>query len=398
MPGPIFIHFQTYSRKENAAGNSVRQVIAEAIRDSEYSDHVENPKPPRLILGNPTTFEKDHEDHLERRATVVKVKKKTHKRAIRQDRHTLATAVASYPLTHDQIAAGGEDAARHHRTWEAETVKWMRDKYGDQVKVALAHDDESHPHLHFWMLPDDADARADTLHPGKVAKRAAEDLARASGSSDREAVKIGNTALKTAMRETLDNYHRTVGEPLGMTRDGPKRRRLSRKQWNAEKQEAARVADALERAEKAEEIADAAEALRSETNAKRKDFEDTATTWFNKQKASLADQKKQLDDMSNNLGIEISKLEKEKSDVSDLKKYLSGLLDQAQEFLSRPDLPQVARVAGAALMKAAGRSAPDQQTSGSTKMGGLRRRAGIDQPPVSTPETEKTGNDPGPGL
>lgn len=123
----------------------------------------------------------------------------------------------------------------------------MRAKYGEQVRVVLAHDDEAHPHLHFWMLPDDQDARADTLHPGKLAKRAAEAEARAAGLDDREAVRVGNIALKAAMRDTLEDYWQEVGQPLGMTRDGPKRQRLTRAEWKARKQEAARIADALKK-------------------------------------------------------------------------------------------------------------------------------------------------------
>lgn len=252
MPGPVFIHYQTYSTKPNAAGNSVAQVIAEALRRGEYVRHVADPQPPRIIHGDAEAFEQTHADHVAERATEVKRKGKTHRRAIRADRHTLATVVASYPLTHEQIAAGGDEARAHHAAWERDTIAWVRDRHGDQLKVVIAHDDESHSHIHFWLLPDDVEARADTLHPGKVAKRIAEDVARASGASDRDAVKAGNDALKIAMRETLDAYHREVGEPLGMTRDGPKRRRLTRAQWQAEKAEAVRLAAALRRAEGAE--------------------------------------------------------------------------------------------------------------------------------------------------
>lgn len=259
MPGPIFLHFQTYSRKPNPAGNSAPQIIGEALREAEFSHHITDPKEPRVILGNPRTFADDHAAHIADRATEVKRKGKVHKKAIRQDRHTLATAVASYPLTGDQIAEGGDKARRAYQEWERRTVAWMRDRYGDQLRVVLAHEDEPHPHLHFWMLPDDPDARADTLHPGKVAQRIAEGVERAAGATDRQAVKAGNIAYKEAMRETLDQYLHDVGAPLGMTRDGPKRLRETRAVWKARKEEAARQARSLRRAEEAERLAQAAE-------------------------------------------------------------------------------------------------------------------------------------------
>lgn len=399
MPGPIFLHFQTYSRKANAAGNSVAQVIAEALRRPDFSAHVENPQPPRVVLGIPATFEDDHAAHVEARSTEVKRKGKTYRKGIRTDRHTLATAVASYPLTHDQIAAGGDAAAALHREWEAATVKWMQDRYGDQVKAVLAHEDESHPHLHFWLLPDDQDARADTLHPGKVAKRLAEDEARAAGLNDREAVRVGNIALKAAMRDTLEDYWREVGQPLGMTRDGPKRQRLTRAEWKARKEEAMRQAEALRRARGAEEvvqdaearaavITDEAEARDAETKEKRGKFNADAREWVERNRKALDDRKAELDKIAEGLGVQVAALEKDREEVRGYRRHLLELLDQAEAFLRRPDLPSLARKAGAALMKAAGRPVPEPATGqgGGGNLGHVRRLAGIKKPaPVSAP-------------
>lgn len=249
MPGPVFLHFQTYARKESKGGNSVSQVVGEALRDPEFSVHVDAPKPPRVLYGTPSTFQADHDAHVADRATQVRVKGEVKHRAIRQDRHTLATIIASYPLTFDQVAKGGDDARAHLADWERRTVEWVRAKYGDQVRVVLAHEDEPHPHIHFWMLPDNADADATMLHPGKEAKKMAEAEAKAKGVEPREAVNIGNRVLKSVMRGVIDDYHGTVGVPLGMTRDGPKRRRLSRAQWQAEKDTAQHQATILRQVE-----------------------------------------------------------------------------------------------------------------------------------------------------
>lgn len=249
MPGPVFLHFQTYARKGSKGGNSVAQVIGEALRDPTFSTHVETPKPPRVLQGDPSTFQADHDAHVADRATEVRVKGAVRRRAIRQDRHTLATIIASYPLTHEQIDAGGDEARAHLADWEGRTVAWVTERYGDQVRVVLGHDDEPHPHLHFWMLPGNADADATMLHPGKQAKKEAEAKAKAAEVPPREAVKAGNKALKDAMRGVIDEYHAAVGVPLGMTRDGPKRRRLSRVQWQAEKDQAQHQAAILRQVE-----------------------------------------------------------------------------------------------------------------------------------------------------
>lgn len=251
MSGPQFAHIQTWSMKANKAGQSISQIIAEATRDPEYSTHVEAPAPPRLILGDPETFAADHADHVAARSTRVQMPDGSERvRAIRRDRHTMASIVMSYPvpLAAIRTQADCEKLAR----WEQRNLDWLRDTYGDQLKVVMAHDDEAHPHLHAWLLADDPGADATTLHPGKVAKRRAEAEAKAEGVPPREAVKIGNRALRAAMTEWQNTYHEAVGAPEGLTRSGPKRRRLTREQWRAEKETARANAATLGRANDAD--------------------------------------------------------------------------------------------------------------------------------------------------
>lgn len=229
----VFIHCQSFARKPNAAGQSVAQVIAEGLRSGEYHPHVDGPKPPVPIFGNPIEFQKMHDDHVAKCWTRAVKNGQVGERAIRQDRHTLFTVVASYPVSTDIVQDSPEELGRFKR-WVNLTLAWIRAQYGDQLKAAFAHVDEQYPHLHFWLLPDDRSADASLLHPGKIAKRETETRMKAIGTFPREAVKLGNRALKDTMRAWIDDYHREVGAPLGMNRDGPKRRRLSRAQHSAE--------------------------------------------------------------------------------------------------------------------------------------------------------------------
>lgn len=251
MSGPQFVHLQTWSRKPNKAGQSVDQVIDEATRDPEFSTHVENPAPVRPLYGDPSTFKADHAAHVAARSTVAVLKDGSEKRrSIRTDRHTMASIVMSYPVPRSAITT--DEAREKLVAWEKRNLDWLQEKYGAQLRVVLAHDDESHPHLHAWLLPDNDDADATMLHPGKVAKKEVEAGCKQDGMQPREAVKLGNRALKEAMTAWQDEYHQLVGVPEGLTRSGPKRRRLSREQWKAEKATAKAMQLAMERAEAAE--------------------------------------------------------------------------------------------------------------------------------------------------
>ncbi len=233
MPEIVFIHCQTYSRKPNHAGQSVGQVVDEGLRTGEYHPHVEHPKPPVPVFGDPGGFQQMHDAHVAARKTRAVKNGRVSERAIRTDRHTLFTIVASYPSLTTAVEASPEELTRFKR-WVDLNLTWVQAQYGDQPKVAFVHTDETYPHIHFWCLPDDPGGDATLLHPGKVAKREVEARLKSEGAPPREAVAAGNRALKSAMRAWQDSYHRTVGAPLGMLRDGPKRRRLSRSQYQAE--------------------------------------------------------------------------------------------------------------------------------------------------------------------
>ncbi len=234
MPAEIaFVHCQTFSRKPNKAGQCVAQIIGEGLRSGGYHPHVEGPKPPVVVFGNPVGFKQLHDAHVNARRTRAVNNGRVSERAIRTDRHTLFTIVASYPSLTTAVEASPEELTRFKR-WVDQTLAWVRAQYGDQLKAAFAHIDEAYPHLHFWCLPDDPSADATLLHPGKPAKRETEARLKEEGAPPREAVAAGNRALKSAMRDWQNSYHRAVGAPLGMNRDGPKRRRLSRAQWATE--------------------------------------------------------------------------------------------------------------------------------------------------------------------
>lgn len=259
--GPQFAHIETYSKKANKSGNSVDQVLAEAERDPEYSQHVANPEPPNLLFGaDIPELRKMHEEMLDSSKTQVKVKGKIRERAIRSDRDTLFTVVMSYPLQHDEIKDNAEEMAKY-RLWQEKNIEFLQEEFGSQLKTVLEHTDEKYPHLHAYALPDDDPACfAEKMHPGKVAKEAAGAKAKKDGLTGRAVTEVANDAYRNKMREWQNEYYLAVGLPCGLTRDGPKRARKSRKEWQEQKSAARTTAEALQTLDQKADLADDREA------------------------------------------------------------------------------------------------------------------------------------------
>ncbi|WP_405402803.1 plasmid recombination protein [Paracoccus sp. Ld10] len=247
MSGPQFLHLQSYSRKPNKIGQSVQQVLDEAAREPEFSQHVANPESPNLIYGlTPKQVRLKHDEivasgHVDATLADGTVAR----RGIRKDRHTLLTAVASYPMLTSQVTQGSADRDGYER-WIELNISWLNQTFGDRLVSIVEHVDEEHPHIHAFILPlGDASCSARHLNPAWQVKEEAEALARKSGKPAKKAVKLGDRAYRARGRELQDQYFHEVGLPAGLTRVGPKRERLSREQWKQRKEQARRDADLL---------------------------------------------------------------------------------------------------------------------------------------------------------
>lgn len=240
--GYQFVHIETYARKADASGRSVDWVLAEARRDPGASLHVKSPKTPELVHG--VSLEKLKSLHDELAGSAKTVLKNGKSRSIRKDQQTLLTVVASYPIPTHELAENpvGLESLKQ---WETGTVDWLQSLFGEDLVSVIRHVDERFPHLHAYVLPRaDPELRALRLHPGHVAKRAVMD-SDTTEASKKELNRIGDRAYRQAMRDWQDSYHQHVGIRSGLTRIGPKRRRLTREAWHAEIQ----AAKALQTAE-----------------------------------------------------------------------------------------------------------------------------------------------------
>lgn len=275
MAGPQFFHVQSFSRSPSKGGNSVEQVLAEAGRKPRFSMHVKQPEEHRIIYGmSPEQVRQLHDEMVAAGGITVALKNgKTARRGIRKDRHTLMTCVASHPHLTSQIMS--DPAARtEYDAWVDRNVRFLRQLFGDRLVSIIEHIDEEHPHLHAYILPlNDASCSARDLNPCWVTKMEAEATAREAGHDGKTVVKFGNLAYRAKARELQDQYYDEVGLASGLTRTGPKRERLSRKQWRARKDEAIRAALTLRQIEeKVEHLADREDAMHQSVEDKARDL------------------------------------------------------------------------------------------------------------------------------
>ena len=271
------------------------------------------------------------------------------------------------------------------RDWAKATRDWLRAEYGrDCVHISI-HLDEDTPHIHALVVPTydkkprkpGRQKRNETLEQFEARKREAENAAtvRAVGRSSNDKWK-----RNFARRDARKSYAAAVdGLGIDYGRDfiaegmkGPQHKTTGA--WV--KEQAATVA------QDAAKLKEARKTAATQVRALREDLEQ-------REQALTAGR---------------ATLEEDRAKVRGMVKRLNGLLEQAETFLRRPDLPALARKAGAVLMKAAGRPvpAPDAVTGhgGGVNPDRLRRLAGIGKQSVSPKQSgpEPTSHDSGPGF
>jgi hypothetical protein len=227
-----FAHLETFSRKSTGKKLSVDQILDEADREEGACPHVEHPQPPTLVYG--LSIQELRALHAQKCDEARLVNNKGQSRSIRKDQQTLACIVLSYPQD-------GED----YNLWEDKSLEWLKEKYGSQLKTVVCHKDESHPHLHAYLLADDMKAAA--FNEGKKAKDDYMKSDEAKAIDSKQANKNGDRAYRSAMRSWQDSYFESVAIHCGLSRIGPGKRRLSRDAWQQEKKQASYLKKSIEK-------------------------------------------------------------------------------------------------------------------------------------------------------
>lgn len=222
-----FIHFETYADvpRKNSKRPSAEAVARECQRTENSYPHITSPQEPILLYGVKPL------EALEKAKLLAANSKDRLGRKIRKDAQIIGFGVASI-----KVESTLENwHSREVQLWVNDTKKFLKEQLGDSFVSLEAHLDERWIHLHFGATPklnDDGSINLTSFHPGLEAQRACK--------STKKSTK--DYAYKSAMRTFQDNYYASVSLKHGQLRFGPKRRRLSRAEWYAQRNYAALLA------------------------------------------------------------------------------------------------------------------------------------------------------------
>lgn len=261
MQGYQFAHIETWSRKgvakQRGKDKTVRkngqrgwtadQIINEAAREPGASEHVGLARrKPLIIKGACDSFDalRDaHEDACSVKLTVPYTdrktkKKKTRNRSVRQDTHTLYTAIVSLPITSAEALGDVDKMAESMEAFDLAIAfeKRRLEDAGGEFAMGVIHLDEKHIHLHIYGL-DRQRGSTNGLHPGKAALDAFRARHGALSSKGSDLFQRSKRAYCDAMRDWQDDMHREALSKVGLCRFGPRRSRYSRRQWSARQRE-----------------------------------------------------------------------------------------------------------------------------------------------------------------
>jgi hypothetical protein len=202
---------------QRSKGWSVSDILAEAARINGHCVHVKNPENPNVLFGDFDAC-RSAAFRYEASRDFEKVRHKNggfYTRRPRGDAPAMTGGVISMPR--ERIADWPK--FRDH------TLKVLKQKHGGRLRLVVEHLDESHPHLHFYLVPFPGE-HFGVVHPGYGASRQAR----------QEEGNHVSTSYKRAMTEWQDWLHEHIAKPFGLSRIGPKRARAEREQHLLNKQ------------------------------------------------------------------------------------------------------------------------------------------------------------------
>jgi hypothetical protein len=228
--GYQFIHIETYGKESSRTNRkqSAQAIAAECERLEFDCLHVATPTPPINIFGCRPS------EAVEIAENQASIANDSIGRKLRKDAQIILAGVVSYPIPVAEL----DPQCPKFRKWLTLNHHFLRQKYGSQYKSLEFHRDETFPHCHFYIVPAlDSNSRMNIgdVHQGIYARD------NCNSTSAKQKIR----AYKEAMRQFQDEYYQKVAKEVGLTRSGPRQRRLSRKEWMTEQSTAKLISETI---------------------------------------------------------------------------------------------------------------------------------------------------------
>jgi hypothetical protein len=230
MSGFQFIHIDTYARIPNAkfSKQGIWGVVHEAGRVPHACLHIKKPERPILLYGE------ELNKMAQKLYDLADKARDSLGRKTRKDAQLLLAGVASYPKKSQDTEYHDE----HFQNWLKLSIQFLKDEYGDCLQSIILHfSDEIYPHIHFYSHPKPDEnnmLNIRDIHVGMKARDTVSDKGLGSGKKRRK-------LYKDAMRAFQDRYYSKVAISSGLSRLGPKRQRMTRKEWHDEQNRSDRL-------------------------------------------------------------------------------------------------------------------------------------------------------------
>lgn len=185
-------------------------VLAEADRKPSHSSHITKIATPVWTVGTAATVQLKIDQAMSEPETVRRRGGTTYVRQRRSNHRVLLGCVASYPALTSSFLEATNNQKQALRDWVSDVEDFVEREFGTAFVASVIHRDESHPHLHLFVV-----GPAARLHPGYCAE--IENGQRLLDAKERL------RRYKKAMQDLLDRYYEHVGRKYGHQRRGNRR-------------------------------------------------------------------------------------------------------------------------------------------------------------------------------
>jgi hypothetical protein len=280
---------------------SALDLLMEALRKDGHIPHVKAPKPPGILYACSDEIRDDPLKVAELAEAWADSRKAVTGRAHQRNSPVMASTVISLP----------KEMIGEWPKFRDASLQWLKEKYGERLKLVIEHLDEENPHAHAYLIPlygTDKDGLPFSEPFGEVHEGYGESRKTRRGAIEKFGTSKGaktGKAFVDAMKEYQDRFHHDVARHFNLTRLGPQKEKLNHteavRQRDIKKAEAERL-----EAEKLKEKA--FEEVRAAIEARRLANEEIAREKAEAEKEAKAISKQLIEDAQERAKVEAQRI------------------------------------------------------------------------------------------